>query len=227
MESDHEQTGRDGRPRSKYTRAWITSRPYHSTIRAHAVFSTCGSTDQGVRERRCPVQSLPLWRWRPQSIDGSDGSGTFDVVLDEEVVLLGARSLPDHTHLLPRRQGQANSLKAAQTVAARQLQERDRRTLAINDVFLWANNAISKAFYQTKHRSSRWTNDARDPREMLLGGQVRVLPQPKHPNSAFTSVARETRAPVSTAGWARIVAFQTRIHCTAPTSMPWSSAWKS
>src|SRR5436190_1017286 len=50
-----------------------------------------------------------------------------------------------------------------------------------------------------------------DPREMLLGGEVRVLPQPKHPEyGQFVLSPRETRALFKQKGWERIVAFQTR-----------------
>src|SRR5213076_1892317 len=50
-----------------------------------------------------------------------------------------------------------------------------------------------------------------DPREMLLGGEVRVLPQPKHPDyGQFVLTPRETRALFRQRGWKRVVAFQTR-----------------
>ena len=50
-----------------------------------------------------------------------------------------------------------------------------------------------------------------DPRDMLLGGEVRVLPQPKHPEyGQFVLSPRETRALFREAGWKRVVAFQTR-----------------
>jgi sulfate adenylyltransferase len=50
-----------------------------------------------------------------------------------------------------------------------------------------------------------------DPREMLLGGEVRVLPQPRHPEyGQFILTPRETRALFGKKGWKRVVAFQTR-----------------
>jgi sulfate adenylyltransferase len=50
-----------------------------------------------------------------------------------------------------------------------------------------------------------------DPRDMLLGGEVRVLPQPKHPEyGQFVLTPRETRELFKKKGWDRIVAFQTR-----------------
>src|ERR1700724_77793 len=50
-----------------------------------------------------------------------------------------------------------------------------------------------------------------DPREMLLGGAVRVLPQPKNPEyGQFILSPRETCALFRQRGWQRVVGFQTR-----------------
>jgi sulfate adenylyltransferase len=50
-----------------------------------------------------------------------------------------------------------------------------------------------------------------DPRDTLLGGAVRVLPQPKHPEyGQFVLSPRQTRALFARRGWKRVVAFQTR-----------------
>ena len=50
-----------------------------------------------------------------------------------------------------------------------------------------------------------------DPRTMLLGGEVQVLPQPRHPEyGQFVLTPRETRALFRGRGWKRVVAFQTR-----------------
>jgi sulfate adenylyltransferase len=51
----------------------------------------------------------------------------------------------------------------------------------------------------------------KDERDMLLGGEVRVLPQPKHPEyGQFVLTPRESRALFKKRGWKRVVAFQTR-----------------
>src|SRR5207245_7264683 len=50
-----------------------------------------------------------------------------------------------------------------------------------------------------------------DLREILLGGEARVLAQPKHPEyGQFVLSPRETRALFRQRGWQRVVAFQTR-----------------
>ena len=65
-----------------------------------------------------------------------------------------------------------------------------------------------------------------DPREMLLGGEVRVLPQPKHPEYGhFVLSPRETRALSASAAGRGSSPSKPAIRCTAPTNMPWSPAW--
>ncbi|MGL5094337.1 MAG: sulfate adenylyltransferase, partial [Planctomycetia bacterium] len=50
-----------------------------------------------------------------------------------------------------------------------------------------------------------------DPREYLVGGSVRVLPQPKHPAyGKYVLSPRETRKFFADKGWEKVVAFQTR-----------------
>src|SRR5262249_51319959 len=50
-----------------------------------------------------------------------------------------------------------------------------------------------------------------DPRDMVLGGEVRVLPPPRHPEyGKYVLTPRETRALFRQKGRQRVVAFQTR-----------------
>ena len=85
-------------------------------------------------------------------------------------------------------------------------------TLAINDIFPWNKPAYIKGVYgteRTDHPGGHMTMN--DPRTMLLGGEVRVLPQPKHPEYGDLVLSpRETRALFRERGWTNIVAFQTR-----------------
>src|SRR5262249_20739398 len=72
--------------------------------------------------------------------------------------------------------------------------------------------AYVKSVYQTErfdHPGGRMTQS--DPRTHLVGGEVRVLPQPKHPEyGQFIRSPRETRQLFREGGWQRVVAFQTR-----------------
>ena len=58
-------------------------------------------------------------------------------------------------------------------------------------------------------RAAAWSRTTRATH--LLGGEVHVLPQPKHPEyGKFVLSPRETRALFREKGWKRVVAFQTR-----------------
>jgi sulfate adenylyltransferase len=85
-------------------------------------------------------------------------------------------------------------------------------TLALRDTFPFDKAAYIKSVYATDrvdHPGGRMVMS--DPREMLLGGEVRVLPQPKHPAyGKYILSPRETRALFREKKWQRVVAFQTR-----------------
>src|SRR5262249_44508414 len=85
-------------------------------------------------------------------------------------------------------------------------------TLAVSEVFPWHKPRYIKGVYgttRTDHPGGHMVMD--DPRDMLLGGEVRVLPQPKNPAyGQFVLSPRETRALFRERGWKRVVAFQTR-----------------
>jgi sulfate adenylyltransferase len=84
--------------------------------------------------------------------------------------------------------------------------------LRIDDVFPWDKPAYLEAVYQTKrtdHPGGRMVLS--DPREMLAGGEIEVLPQPKHPEyGKYVLRPEETRALFAERGFERVVAFQTR-----------------
>ena len=98
----------------------------------------------------------------------------------------------------------------------------------IRDVFPFDKPHYIKSVYgteRTDHPGGRMVQS--DPRDMLLGGEVRVLPQPKHPEyGQFILSPRETRALFRAArleARGRLPDAQSR--CTAPTSTPWWPAW--
>jgi len=84
--------------------------------------------------------------------------------------------------------------------------------LRVDDVFPWDKMAYIEAVYQTKrtdHPGGRMVLS--DDREMLLGGQIEMLPQPKHPEyGKYVLRPEETRALFARRGFERVVAFQTR-----------------
>jgi sulfate adenylyltransferase len=85
-------------------------------------------------------------------------------------------------------------------------------TLDVHDVFPFDKARYIKAVYgteRTDHPGGRMVMS--DPRDMLLGGEVRVLPQPKHPEYGDLVLSpRQTRELFRKKGWKRVVAFQTR-----------------
>jgi sulfate adenylyltransferase len=87
-------------------------------------------------------------------------------------------------------------------------------TLEISDVFPWEKMRYLKSVYGTEridHPGADMVlkNDA--DKTHLVGGRVRVLPQPRHPRfGKFVLPPREVRALLRTKGWERVVAFQTR-----------------
>jgi sulfate adenylyltransferase len=87
-------------------------------------------------------------------------------------------------------------------------------TLDVSDVFPWDKMRYLKSVYgteRTDHPGADMVlkNDA--DKTHLIGGTIRVLPQPKHPRfGKFVLSPREVRALLRQKGWERVVAFQTR-----------------
>ena len=138
---------------------------------------------------------------------------TFNRVLDEEVIVHGGKKYAWSIPLsFPVDDGQAKTLKPGQTVALVNPQNEVVGSLDISDIFPWDKAHYVRSVYGTErfdHPGGRMTE--RDPRTHLLGGTVRVLPQPKHPEyGQFILSPRETRALFAQKGWKRVVAFQTR-----------------
>ncbi len=107
---------------------------------------------------------------------------------------------------------QAKSLKAGQSVRLTNTAGKTVGTLKINDIFPYDKAKYIKGVYQTErtdHPGGKMTMN--DSREMLLGGEVEVLPQPKHPEyGQYVLRPTETRKLFAEKGWSRVVAFQTR-----------------
>ncbi len=85
-------------------------------------------------------------------------------------------------------------------------------TIDVKDVYPWNKPMYNAAVYgttRTDHPGARIAND--DPRTFLVGGDVKVLPQPKNPHFGDLVLSPlETRALFATKGFQRVVAFQTR-----------------
>ncbi|MCZ6683115.1 MAG: sulfate adenylyltransferase, partial [Planctomycetota bacterium] len=106
----------------------------------------------------------------------------------------------------------ASTLSAGQKVQLQNSSGETVGTLRIDDVFPFEKGKYIECVYQTKrtdHPGGKMVMG--DSREMLLGGEVEVLPQPKHPEyGQFVLRPSETRRLFAEKGWTRVVAFQTR-----------------
>ena len=146
-------------------------------------------------------------------LTGPMDRATYDRVLDEEVIVRdGKRYAWTIPISFPVASEQARTLKAGETVALVNSKDEIVGTLTISDLFAWDKPRYIKGVYSTErtdHPGGRMAMS--DNRDMLLGGEVRVLPQPKHPEyGQFVLSPRETRALFQQKGWERVVAFQTR-----------------
>ncbi|HEY1379827.1 MAG TPA: hypothetical protein VGF55_23695 [Gemmataceae bacterium] len=85
-------------------------------------------------------------------------------------------------------------------------------TIRVADVYPWDKAKYLKAVYgtdRTDHPGARTVTG--DPRTHLVGGEVKVLPPPKHPEYGDVVLTpRQTRELFRRKGFERVVAFQTR-----------------
>jgi sulfate adenylyltransferase len=113
---------------------------------------------------------------------------------------------------LPVTKERASSLRVGQRVRLTNSGGETVGALRVDDVFPWDKPAYIEGVYQTQridHPGGQMVMN--DSGEMLLGGEIEVLPQPKHPEyGQFVLTPRETRALFRKKGWRRVVAFQTR-----------------
>lgn len=146
-------------------------------------------------------------------LEGPMGKAEYQRVLDEEVIERGGKKYAWTIPLsFPVAGEQAKALKPGQTVALTTAAGERVASLDVTDVFPWDKAAYVQGVYGT----SRWDHPGgqmvqTDPRDHLVGGTVRVLPPPRHPEyGKFVLSPRETRSLFAKKGWQRVVAFQTR-----------------
>jgi sulfate adenylyltransferase len=146
-------------------------------------------------------------------LTGPMDRATFQRVLDGEVLIHNGKPYAWTIPIaFPADKALAGSLKTGETVALVNGKEEVVGTLEVRDIFPFDKAHYIKSVYgteRTDHPGGRMVMG--DPRDMLLGGEVRVLPQPKHLEYGDLVLSpRETRALFRQRGWKRVVAFQTR-----------------
>jgi sulfate adenylyltransferase len=154
-------------------------------------------------------------------LTGPMSSAVYNKVLDEAHIVHGGQKYAWTIPLaLPVTADLAKTLKAGQKVALVNTAGTPVAILDVNDVFPWDKPKYIKSVYgsldaagnvRTDHPGADMVlkNDA--DKTHLLGGEIRVLPQPKHPAfGRYVLSPREVRKLLAGKKWDRAVAFQTR-----------------
>jgi len=146
-------------------------------------------------------------------LEGPMGEEAWNRVLDERVILSrGARYAWTIPLALPVADDEAAALRRGGSVAVR---NEEGELVGIVDgieTFGWDKARSVERVYGTKrfdHPGGRMLES--DPRTKLLGGKLRVLPPPAHPEyGEYLLTPRMTRALIRDRKWQRALAFQTR-----------------
>ncbi len=148
-------------------------------------------------------------------LTGPMTSEVYNRVLEEAVIESGGKKYAWTIPLaFPVTSQQSASLSAGQKVALTNPAGEIVATLDVADVFEWDKPKYMKSVYQTDrtdHPGADMVLQGDADKTHLVGGEIRVLPQPKNP--AFGDCVltpREVRKLISEKGWDAVVAFQTR-----------------
>jgi sulfate adenylyltransferase len=176
---------------------------------------------QAERLPRVPVSDADLstvYRFGDGALSPLRGPMVRDVyqrVLEENVIEhqgeLYAWTIPLS---LPLTEQTARTLGRGQNVALVNSRHQIVATLLVEDVFPWDKQHYLHRVYRTQRTDHPGAdmvlkNDA--DKTHLVGGTLRVLPQPRHPRfGKYVHSPREVRSLLRHKGWDRCVAFQTR-----------------
>lgn len=108
----------------------------------------------------------------------------------------------------------AAKLKPTQKVALVNSAGAPVAIVTLSDIFEWDKPKYIKSVYgtdRTDHPGADMVLKQDADKTHLIGGTIRVLPQPKHPKfGKYVLSPREVRKLLDNKGWNRVVAFQTR-----------------
>jgi sulfate adenylyltransferase len=140
---------------------------------------------------------------------------TYHRVLDEAVIERDGRRYAWTIPIaLPVTRTLAGKLGRGQKVALTTRAGSIVATLAIGDIYPWDRLKYLRSVYgteRTDHPGADMVLKGDAEASHLLGGTLRVLPQPKHPKfGKYVLTPREVRRLLAARGWNRVVAFQTR-----------------
>lgn len=146
-------------------------------------------------------------------LTGPMGKDEYNRVLEEEVIVRGGKKYAWTIPLaFPVSEDLAKKLTPGSAHPLHNERGRLVGVIEVRDVFPWDKKKYNASVYQTTredHPGARIANT--DPRTYLVGGEVKVLPQPKNPHFGDVVLSpKETRALFNKKGFKRVVAFQTR-----------------
>ncbi|MGH8165215.1 MAG: hypothetical protein ACREP1_12860, partial [Rhodanobacteraceae bacterium] len=146
---------------------------------------------------------------------GPMDSAAYNRVLDEAYLEHGGQRYAWTIPLaFPVTSELAGQLATGQRVALTSSAGEAVATLDISDIFPWDKPKYIKSVYlteRTDHPGADMALKADADKTHLLGGAIRVLPQPKNPAfGKYVLSPREVRKLLESKGWDRAVAFQTR-----------------
>lgn len=140
---------------------------------------------------------------------------TYDRVLEECVIeRQGKKYAWTIPIALPVSEKLARTLGPGQNVAVVDRRGNIVAVLEISDVFPWDKRKYLTRVYlteRTDHPGADMVLKADADKTHLVGGEIWVLPQPKHPTfGKYVLPPRQVRRLLEEKGWERVVAFQTR-----------------
>ena len=170
---------------------------------------------------KLPVSDADLstvYRWGDGGLSpliGPMDRATYDRVLDESVLEYNGRLYAWTIPLaLPVTSELAAQLSAGQEAAVVDSAGRTVAILEISDVYPWDKQRYLRSVYlteRTDHPGADMVLKGDADKTHLVGGSIRVLPQPKNPKfGKYVLSPREVRQLLAAKGWQRVVAFQTR-----------------
>ena len=148
-------------------------------------------------------------------LTGPMDSAIYHRVLEEAYILHGGKRYAWTIPLaLPVTSDLAAKLHTGQRVALQNAAGEVVAMLDITDVFAWDKPKYIKSVYlteRTDHPGADMVLKGDADKTHLIGGTIRVLPQPKNPKfGKYVLAPREVRSLLMSKGWDRTVAFQTR-----------------
>lgn len=148
-------------------------------------------------------------------LTGPMNGDVYNRVLDEACIEVNGKKYAWTIPLaLPVTSELAGTLSSGQKVALTSPAGEIVATLEIGDVFEWDKPKYIKSVYQTErtdHPGAAMVLEGDADKTHLIGGEIRVLPQPKNSEfGKYVLTPREVRALIAEKGWDAVVAFQTR-----------------